>query len=165
MAPGKKLITEEKAKLKMADLCARSEQCEYDILQKLIKMRLPSAIRENIIRFLKDERFIDEERYARCFAKDKCRFSAWGPFKIRQALALKRIKGTTIAEALEAIDDKDWKEAIDKAATTKIRLTKDFDAKDYESKMRLYKYLLSRGFTSKQISSALQRLQELKKNE
>lgn len=87
----KKTANPDTLRLKMADLCARSEQCEYEIREKLRKQMLPSSEIEKILSFLIKERFIDNSRYAHSFTNDKVRFSGWGRNKIRQALALRRI--------------------------------------------------------------------------
>ena len=58
----KKPASPEALKLKMADLCARSEQCEYDIREKLRRKMLPIADIDRIICFLIENRFIDDLR-------------------------------------------------------------------------------------------------------
>ena len=80
----------------MADLCARSEQCEADIRQKLYRLGLSSGEVQQIVSQLIDEKFIDNARFARSFARDKCRFSCWGRHKIRLALAAKRLSDAEI---------------------------------------------------------------------
>ena len=141
----KKQVTPDAARLKMADLCARSEQCEWDIRQKLRKQGLAAGEVDKIIDFLTENKFIDDSRFARSFANDKVRFSAWGRNKIRQALALKRIGRQAVTEALGNIDEKEYIKALQRAGTTKA---KNLDLNDYEDKAKLYRYLLSRGFES-----------------
>jgi len=58
-----------------------------------------------IVERLVQEKFIDEERYAIAFAKDKFRFSGWGRIKIRYALQQKRIGNNDIVNALSLIDE------------------------------------------------------------
>ena len=57
-------MTPDAAKLRMADLCARSEQCEADIRQKLYRLGLSSVEVQQIITQLIDEKFIDNARFA-----------------------------------------------------------------------------------------------------
>lgn len=145
----KKTVTPEAARLKMADLCARSEQCEWDIRQKLRKQGLNGGDIEKILDFLTENKFIDDYRFARSFTNDKVRFSAWGRNKIRQALALKRIPRSAITEALREIDEKDYLNALQRAGISKA---KNLNLNDYDDKAKLYRYLISRGFESSLIS-------------
>ncbi|MDE7381602.1 MAG: hypothetical protein K2N03_05690, partial [Muribaculaceae bacterium] len=48
-------VTAEGMKLRMADLCMRSEQCESDIRGKLIRSGLSSSSVEEIVAYLKKE--------------------------------------------------------------------------------------------------------------
>ena len=148
----KKPITPEAARLKMADLCARSEQCEFEIREKLRKQGLPSAEADKIITFLIENKFIDNDRYSRSFTNDKVRFSSWGRNKIRQALALKRIPSSAISEALNEIDEKEYHKAIQRAGTAKA---KNLDLEDYDDRLKLYRHLMSRGFESSLISKLI----------
>ena len=64
---GRKPITPEAALIRMADLCARSEQCSADIEGKLLRLGLSRAQAQKIVGELRDGRFIDDGRYARAF--------------------------------------------------------------------------------------------------
>jgi len=148
----KKAATPESARLKMADLCARSEHCEYEIREKLRKQMLPPSEVDKIISFLTERRFIDNARFARSFTNDKVRFSGWGRNKIRQALLLKRIPSSLISEALESIDEEEYMAMSCKAASAKAR---NLDLEDYNERMKLYRHLLSRGFESSAATRAI----------
>lgn len=142
----KKPISAEAARIRMADLCARSEQCEYDIRQKLFKTGLPASAREEIVDYLSANRFIDNYRFARSFARDKCRFSGWGKYKIRTALAAKRLTSDEISEGMAAIEDPDYMDALRRTALAKARSLELFGEDARENRMKLYRHILSRGF-------------------
>lgn len=153
----KKPPTVEGARLRMADLCARAEHCEYEITEKLRRMQLSSSQIREVLDFLIQERFVDNARYAAAYARDKVRFSAWGRAKIRMYLASKRIPAALIADALNEIDDKDYAEALSRAACFKA---KELDLSDYEDRTKLYRHLASRGFESALISREIGRLRK-----
>lgn len=141
----------------MASLCARSEQCEADIRKKL-SARLPnSADVEEIIGFLKREKFLDNARYARAFASDKARFSGWGRNKIRMALAAKRISSDIISEALEYVDPEEYESKAFAAGRAKSR---SLNLSQREDAAKLYRHLLARGYES---SLAMKVLHELRR--
>lgn len=129
--------------LRLADLCARSEQCEYDLRAKIGREGLGSADADKIIARLRSDRYIDDRRFARAFTNDKLRFSAWGRYKIKLHLALKKIPSDYIDEALAEIPERDYYEAALRTASQKAR-TLDLTTKDDNAK--LFRHLVSRGF-------------------
>lgn len=131
--------------LKMATLCARSEQCEADIVHKLYAKGLPAGDVDWVIANLKQQSFVDDRRFAAAFARDKVRFSAWGRRKIRAALIAKRIKESIITEAFEEISAADYADAIERAARAKAS---NLDLSLRDDRLKLYRHLLSRGFES-----------------
>lgn len=151
----RKNISKEEALLAMADLCARSEQCEFDIVRKLRLKMLPMSSISEIIDYLKENRYIDADRYASGFANDKVRFSAWGRLKIRAALIAKKIPSHSIQTALDNIDESDYADALRRAVNAKIR---SVDLNVYEDRMKMYRYLMSRGFESALIGATLKAL-------
>ena len=154
----KKPITKEGAISRLESLCSRSEQCEYDLEQKMFRWGLPKPDREEVMAHLKEHRYVDNARFARSYANDKARFSSWGPFKIRIELAKKRIPGTMITEALQNVEQDVWREGLWKIATSKAR-SLDIKGEDgYDDRQKLYRYLLSRGFPSKACSSVIRKL-------
>ena len=140
--------TPDAMKLRLADLCARSEQCEYDLRQKLTKAKITGSDADAIITFLKDGKFVDNARFARSYAADKCRFSAWGKYKIRAALALKRISPPDISRALSSIPDEEWLNAARRAGRPKARALDLIGEGAREDRIKLYRFLTGRGFES-----------------
>lgn len=153
----KKTMTREAALLKMADLCARAEHSSYEIREKLRRAAISSADMEYIIDYLEQNRYIDDSRYARAFARDKVRFAGWGRNKIRAALTLRRVPALEIREALDQIDPDDYFAAALRAAQAKSR---SLDLSDYNDRMKLFRHLASRGFESGIISQAIREINE-----
>lgn len=155
----KEPITKKEALLTMADLCARSEQCEADIYQKLRRRGLSHPECQEVIDDLIERGFIDHLRFARAFARDKVRFSAWGRMKIRLALAAKKIPSAVVEEALKAIEPDDYEDAVRRAAASKVS---SIDLNDYEDRMRLFRFMISRGFEASVSGREIDRLKELR---
>lgn len=148
----------EKLKLRMASLCARSEQCSADIYTKLCKGGLVAADAKEVLEDLKNQRFVDDARFAAAYARDKVRFSSWGPLKVRAGLTAKRIPSDLIQQAIEAVDANDIHDALMRCARSKARtlnLTDPSDAK------KLLQYLAGRGFGYEQCMGALRELRSL----
>lgn len=152
-----KPVSEEAARLRMASLCARTEQCEYDIRMKLSRILPDSQACQRVISFLKDNRFIDNERFAGAFARDKIRFSGWGPTKVRAALRLKRIDNDLISQAIASVGDEEKTETLLRIATTKA---KRLDLELYDDRMKLMRFLAGRGFSADDCRLAMKLLKK-----
>ena len=66
----KKPLTKEGALLRMADLCARGEHCSSEIREKLRKLMISASDANGIIDYLEENRYIDNLRFAKSFARD-----------------------------------------------------------------------------------------------
>ena len=151
----RKEITKEKAFERLVSLCNRSEQCESDIVRKMLNWGLPSRDRIEILDSLKSERLVDDLRFAKAFANDKARFSAWGPLKIRAELVRKRIKSALIKEAVQNVDPNVWKEGLLKCAVSKSRNIDLIGEENWNNRQKLFRFLISRGFSSSSASKAV----------
>ena len=133
---------EEKMRLRLADLCARTEQCRHDLDQKMRRAGLSEEGRQR-------GGFIDERRYACAFSRDKVRFAGWGRQKIRQALSAKRLDSDAIDEGLRAISRDEYIGSLKRSALAKAR---QLDLSLPADRMKLYRHLASRDFESAFIS-------------
>lgn len=140
----KKIITADEAKLRMADLCARSEQCSADIIVKLKKLGIAQSDASNILEQLKSRKFIDDARYAGAYASDKLRFAGWGPNKIRAGLYAKRIASDIIADVVDALDANMIKESALRAARVKAG---SLDLYLREDRIKLMRHLAAKGYS------------------
>ena len=141
-----------------AGLCSKKEYCSSDILQKLERWEIPAREQAEIMAFLIKNKFIDENRFAASYARDKFRFNKWGKQKIVQMLKQKGISPDTIADALSELDDTDYDETCVSLLKQKMKSIKDTDP--YKIKAKLYRFSLSRGFDYDTINRAISRLTE-----
>ena len=111
-------LTYEEALYKSAAYCSQSEHCISELKNKLTQWNVTESDQLRIIRYLMEEKYIDEKRFAIAYVKDKFRYNKWGKIKIRLELNLKRIEKELIEAALETIDSDEYSEMI-------IRLAKD----------------------------------------
>lgn len=140
------------------DLCSRQEKCNSEIREKLTKFNLPEPQIEKVLNVLKQEGFIDEARYAGMFVRDKLRFNHWGRVKIRYMLSGKQIPEEIINEAIQGIDEQDYREILIDELQKKRRQIKD--ANPYTARNKLARFGQQRGFESGLI---FQVLDEMKK--
>ena len=141
----KKEMTEQEAFLQLAALCAQAEHCEQEMRDKLKRWGIDESAQDHIIERLIRERYIDNERYARAFVKDKIRYNKWGRRKVQQALWLKRIDKDIQQRVLDEIDDQEYLSVLRPLLKQKRRSVKA--ESDYELNQKLVRFALGRGFT------------------
>ena len=129
---------------KAAALCSRKEYCSADIQKKLVNWDLSEEEVDKALKWLIDEKFIDDERYAGYYVRDKFRFNGWGRIKIRFQLRGKHITSSLIDEALEQINEEDYIEKLAELLHSKKRQIKNKDV--WQTKAALARYAQSRGF-------------------
>ena len=141
----KKEMTEQEAYLQLAALCAQAEHCQHEMLEKMRKWELPESVQARVMARLVKERYVDDERYARAFVKDKIRYNKWGRRKVQQALWLKRIDSDIQQTVLDEISDEEYLKVLKPLLKQKIKSIKA--ESDYERNQKLVRFALGRGFT------------------
>ena len=141
----KKEMTEQEAYLQLAAICAQAEHCEQEMRDKMKRWELDETVQNRIVDRLTKERYIDNERYARAFVKDKIRYNKWGRRKVQQALWMKRIDNDIQQRVLDEIDEKEYLDVLRPLLKQKRKSIKADS--DYELNQKLVSFALSRGFT------------------
>ena len=141
----KKEMTEQEAYLQLAAICAQAEHCEQEMRDKMKRWELDETVQNRIIDRLTKERYIDNERYARAFVKDKIRYNKWGRRKVQQALWMKRIDNDIQQRVLDEIDEKEYLDVLRPLLKQKRKSIKADS--DYEMNQKLVRFALSRGYT------------------
>ena len=144
MLQKKKPITEQEALQKLSALCARAEHSSGEMLEKMRRWQLPEDARERMLDRLIDEKFVDDERFARLFVREKIRFDRWGRRKIEQALYQKGVASDISRRVLDEVDDESYVAELKKLIAAKRRSVQA--ESDYELRAKLTKYALGRGF-------------------
>lgn len=140
----KKPITEQDALFRITALCAQSEQCEHALREKMIRWGLTEEACDRIIDRLYDEKYIDEERFARAYARDKMRYNHWGRQKIDQGMRLLRISTAARRAALDELPEQEYLEILQHILKSKARQVKG--ETEYERTGKLIRFALGRGF-------------------
>lgn len=137
-------MTADEVLYKLAARCSVSEQCMSDIEAKLAKFDLPEEEKIRILRHLVEEKYVNDERYAEAYVRDKYRFNKWGRIKIAQGLRMKGIDRESIEAAMEAIDEQEYLNILRELLKSKRKST--YGKNDYEVNGKLIRFATSRGF-------------------
>lgn len=141
----KKEITEQEAYLQLAALCAQAEHCQQEMRDKMKHWEMAPEVQDRVIARLVNERYIDDERYARAFVKDKIRYNKWGRRKVQQGLWMKHIDEDIQQRVLDEVDDEEYLAVLKPLLAQKRKTTKAQN--DYELNQKLIRFALGRGFT------------------
>jgi regulatory protein len=137
-------------------LCSRSEKCTSEIQEKLKLWGLTAEESVPVTEQLIAEKYLDDERFARAFVKDKFRFNHWGKQKIAHLLRAKNIAPEILELAFEEIEEEGYSDELRKLLTDKEKSVK---AKDqYDKRNKLMRFALGRGFESNKIYAVLKEL-------
>lgn len=137
-----------------AALCSRAEKCSADILTKLSHWGVGEVDAGVVLKQLIEEKYVDDERFARSFVKDKFRFNKWGRIKIAYQLRGKQVDSNTIDLAITEIDDEAYWETLIQLVAEKNRSVKE--SNPYERKAKLIRFAQSRGFEMDLIYQAIE---------
>ena len=146
-------ITSQQAFSRLASLCARREYCQHDMLEKMRQWGLSEEDQAQVMQQLTEGRYVDDERFTRAFVNDKVRYGKWGRRKIEQALWVKRIDEGIVSSVLDEVDDEEYLAVLRPLVKQKLRTTRADS--DYELRMKVMKFALSRGFTMDLIRQCL----------
>lgn len=141
----KKEMTEQEAYLQLAALCAQAEHCQREMREKMYRWELDETVQNRVLDRLVRERFVDDERYARAFVKDKIRYNKWGRRKVQQALWQKGIDSEIQRKVLDEIDEKEYLDILRPLLRQKRKSIKAQN--DYELNQKLLRFALGRGYT------------------
>ncbi len=142
--PLKKSWSEEEAHEKLANYCAYQDRCEWDARRKLYEKGIKGIKAEELISEMVKEGFIDEERYARSFARGKFRLKKWGKVRIQRELKIRDLANKSIEAALREIDPCEYYDTL--LHETEKKWAKTSEKDPYKKKFKVIQYLLSKGF-------------------
>jgi regulatory protein len=137
--------------------CALQERSSYEVTQKLILWNIDKKVIPQIINELREENFLNDERFAEDYARGKFRIKNWGKIKIRLSLQQKKVSSNYIDAALDKIDQEDYFKSLQHLANKKNDLITD-DLSAYDRKIKLYQFLLSKGFENKLVREVIEEI-------
>ena len=104
-----------------------------------------------IVEFLKDEGYINDERYCRSYVKSKLNLKKWGINKIKLSLVTKGIDRTIIDEVVSEIDQGSYKEEL----VNLLKNKKINESDPYKRKAKLIRYAVGKGYSLSMVMEVL----------
>ena len=113
--------------------------------RKLGQWQAPEEIHDAVIRYLRENKYIDDARYASAFAHDKVAYNGWSKQKIAISLRALQIDDDVAEEALDNIDE----------ATYRSQIMRIVSKKEGEPVEKILRSLMQRGFRYDEIQAAI----------
>ena len=140
----KKVFTVNEIKLKLAQYCVYQDRCHKEVEQKIREYNLIPEAKELILLYLMQHDFLNEERFAKSFARGKFRIKKWGKQRIIRELKFKEISTYNIQTALKEIEEDEYLSIIYKITKSRNKIIKESDF--YKRKKKLIDFLLRKGY-------------------
>lgn len=154
----KKSYTFQEIKEKLVKYCAYQDRCHQEVEHKMKEFLLIPEARDELLLYLIQERFLDEERFTRSYIRGKFYMKAWGKNKIKNRLRLKNINDKLIARCMDEISEVDYQQQIHHFLNQKLTQNKSLTS--YEQRGKAINYLVQKGYEYEEINKMLRKLEE-----
>ncbi len=131
------------AKMKAGNYCAYQERTQQEVRDKLYSLGLYRDEVEDVLTELISENFVNEERFAKSFARGKFNLKKWGKRKIIFELKKRNLSPYCIDQAIKEISDEAYEKMIFQIIENKMSYLPEVG---YTTKNRIIKYLIGKGF-------------------
>ncbi|MFI3314184.1 MAG: regulatory protein RecX [Rikenellaceae bacterium] len=143
----KRVITADKAVVKLMTLCSRGEKSSFDAAQLLRRWGVSQEDSDSIIERLKSEKYIDDSRYCDAYVREKSRLSNFGAQKIKQNLILKRLPVELIESSMSRyISSDSMRDKLELMLSKKRTEIERREDDTYKIKDKLIRFAISRGY-------------------
>jgi regulatory protein len=138
---------------KMRKYCAYQERSHQQVRDRLYDVGVAREDVEEMIAALILENFLNEERFARSYARGKFRMNGWGRIKIVQGLKQHRVHPNGIRAALTEIDEMEYFKTLENIISQKNRTLKEKNP--MRRRAALVRFATQRGFESDLVLEAI----------
>ena len=129
---------------KLERYCAYQDRCTQEVLTKLRSLQVEEKEAQQILRLLKNDGFVDDERYAQSYIRGKVGLKQWGKQKIRMSLLQKGIPKELINKYLGHITPQQYTDNLQAAVR---KWTQSHGPVTQENITKLYRHLMAKGYT------------------
>jgi len=137
---------------KIQSYCLYQDRCIKEVKNKLYSFKVSSQLVENIVEYLIDNDYLNEERYTKMFIQGKLRIKKWGRIKLKYELRTKGIDIKIINEHINQINEEDYIEYFNEFSTNKIKFLK---GSNNQKKRSFINYFTYRGWENNLIYEKL----------
>ncbi len=144
MKDNKKYLSKDEALAKLQRYCAYQDRCHKEVRTKLINIGIYGDVLEEIISELIQDNFLNEERFARSYARGKFRIRRWGKNKILRELKSRNISEYCIRKAMEEMETLNYEETLNQLIEKKWKESRETNV--FKKRSKIAKYLAQKGY-------------------
>ncbi len=148
-----KSYTVEQATRLLERYCVYQDRCHVEVEKKLNAINMVSEAQEVIIIHLIQHNFLNEERFAKSFARGKFKIKKWGKYKIKNELKYRKISAYNIKTAMLEINDDAYLETIENLVVKKLKSLNEKNI--FIKKKKILNYLLQKGYVFSDVIGVL----------
>ncbi len=152
------VYTAEQALEALQHYCAYQDRCHQEARDKLWELGYGGDAAEEVIVDLIKDKYLDEERFARSYARGKFKMKKWGRYRIRRELKKRHLSDYCIKKAMTEIDDGEYYATLCAELERRHALEKP-GQHPYLKRRRLADYAVKRGYESFLVWQALDDLE------
>lgn len=105
-------LSNEIALAKLQQYCVYQDRSHAEVRKKLIALEIYGDDLEEVMSALIQEKYLDELRYAKSYARGKFYQKKWGRKKIKLNLTRNQVSDYCIRKAMQEIDEEDYLETL-----------------------------------------------------
>lgn len=150
-------ITVSQAQLKLEYYCSYQERCHQEVVEKLHQLGMKSDEIDAVIVHLLEHNFLNEERFARSFARGKHRIKQWGKNRIVNELKLRQVSAPNIKLALTEIEEEQYYQVFEELSERHWHGLKERNGQ--KKRKKFCDYLLRRGWESHLVYEKMKELE------
>lgn len=149
-----KYTSPEIALLKLQKYCAYQERSHVEVTSKLYELGVYGEKQDEIIISLIQDNFLNEERFAKAYARGKFNVKSWGRNRIKQELKMHKISSYCLKKAIAEIDEDEYFQRLCLIIEKKSNLL-NLDDDRFKLRQKLYAYVQQKGYEVELINAAL----------
>ena len=150
-------LTLKEAQNKLEHYCSYQERCHQEVVQKCYDLGMNSAEIDAIAVHLLQNNFLNEERFARSFARGKHRIKSWGKIRIVNELKQRQISVPNIKCGLTEISEEEYFQIFNNLSERHWETIKETNIQ--KKKKKFCDYLLRKGWESNLVYDKLKELE------
>ncbi|MFC4738621.1 regulatory protein RecX [Flavobacterium ponti] len=155
----KKSLSFDETRKKLEYYCAYQDRCHQEVYQKMFSFNLTSNEKEEVMVYLINNNFLNEERFAQSFVRGKHNYKKWGKTRITNELKARNISSTIIKIALKEINDSLYFEAFEELANKHWETISETNL--MKKRKKFCDYFMRKGWENELI---YEKVKELEKN-
>ncbi|AJW64758.1 Regulatory protein RecX [Elizabethkingia miricola] len=139
-----KSFTFQEIKQKLVNYCVYQDRCHKEVEEKMRDFLLIPEAKDEILLYLINENYLNEERFTRSYIRGKFYIKHWGKQKIKSQLKIKGISEKLISTCMSEINDDDYVKQIKLFAEKLLPTYKGLN--DFQKKNKLIRFLVTKGY-------------------